>query len=194
VAVVIVTVTMARRGLIISAVLLLVAPAGCRTDPTPDTKASARPSLSAPSKAASSQDPRAAVQNGVNAYRKMWGAYTDAAHVSNPASAELARYATGEALKTFTGGLQSLKDQGLKGAGSVVLAPQVTEVAPAAVPMKISIRDCVDTSGSSIVRASPGPPYQDTPGGRRLTLATVEHQSDGSWKVSTFALRAVGTC
>ncbi|MEJ3741730.1 hypothetical protein WEI85_00310 [Actinomycetes bacterium KLBMP 9797] len=112
----------------------------------------------------------------------------------DPDSPDLARYATGTALKTLTDGVRDVRDQGLKGEGKFVLSPRVTEVAPASAPTKISIRDCVDTKQSRIVRASPGPPYSDKPGGPRLCQATVERQSDGSWKVTSFGLHEVGTC
>jgi hypothetical protein len=124
----------------------------------------------------------------------MWEAYMRVLASPDPDSPELARYATGSALKTLTDGVGDVRDQGLKGEGEFVLSPQVTEIAPASAPTKVGIRDCVDTTRSRIVRASPGPAYSDTPGGRRLCQATVERQIDGSWKVSTFGLHEVGTC
>jgi len=124
----------------------------------------------------------------------MWAAYDAAVAVPNPDDAALAMYATGNALKTLTSGLQSVKGQGLKGTGAVVVAPKVTAVSPASAPTDVSLSDCMDTSGTHIVRASPGPPYSDSPGGRRLATATVQRQGDGSWKVTDFGIRGVGTC
>ncbi len=146
-------------------VVVVLATAACTPrHPQP----SPSPSLAMPSAAASSQDPRAA--------------------------AVQAAYATGNALKTLTSGLQSVKGQGLKGTGAVVVAPKVTAVSPASAPTDVSLSDCMDTSGTHIVRASPGPPYSDSPGGRRLATATVQRQGDGSWKVTDFGIRGVGTC
>ena len=70
----------------------------------------------------------------------------------------------------------------------------ITEISPTNAPAKVGIRDCFDDGATHLVRASPGSPYNDTPGGRRLCLATVERQADGSWKVTGFGLQGVGTC
>jgi len=48
---------------------------------------------------------------------------------------------------------QTVKDQGLKGTGEAVLAPRVTGAAPANNPTEVEITDCMDTSGSKLVRA-----------------------------------------
>jgi hypothetical protein len=124
----------------------------------------------------------------------MWQAYNVAVHVPDPNAPGLALYATGEALRTLKEGLESLKKQALKGTGEVAVRPKVTEIAPAMAPTRIAVKDCLDDSKSKIVRAGPGAPYHDTPGGRRLTTAQVERQADGSWKVMTFGAQKVGTC
>lgn len=138
--------------------------------------------------------PGVAVQAAQIAYRGMWEAYLRVLAVPDPDSPQLSRYAVGEALKTLSEGVRDVRDQGLKGQGRFVLSPRVTVVAPTNAPTKISIRDCLNDAGAHIVRASPGPAYSDKPGGLRLCLATVQRQSDGSWKVTSFGLREVGTC
>ncbi|BCB74497.1 hypothetical protein GCM10022251_74180 [Phytohabitans flavus] len=130
----------------------------------------------------------------VGAYRGMWDAYMRVLVAPDPDSPELARYATADALQTLRNGVRQVRDQGLKGEGKFVLSPHVTELAPASTPTKIEIKDCVNTAKSRIVRASPGPAYSDKPGGPSLCLATVERQTDGSWKVTSFGLHEVGTC
>lgn len=180
-------------------VLILAASlTGCTTR-SPKSRPTPVPSVTlhiSPSQSPSTPtDPKAAaVQSALAAYRSMWQTYVTATRGPDPTDPNLARYATGAALRTLTNGLQSLKDEGLKGTGDVTLAPQVSTISPADTPTKISIRDCVNTAASQIVRASPGLPYSDTPGGRRLCLADVERQGDGSWKVTSFGLREVGTC
>lgn len=173
---------------------LTLALTSCTSKPSPSPSASTPPiSLRSPSP--SPTDPRvAAVQAAVAAYRGMWQTYETVAQIPDPQQPDLARYATSDALRTMTNGLQSLKSQGLKGTGSIVHSPQVTEVSPVDSPTQVSISDCMDTSASHIVRASPGPAYSDSPGGRRLCLATVQRQADGAWKVTGFGVRAVGTC
>jgi hypothetical protein len=124
----------------------------------------------------------------------MWQTYNAAVQVPNPDSPDLPKYAVGSALNTLVSGLQSVKDRGLKGTGQIVLAPEVTEISPTNAPTKVGIRDCFDDGATHLVRVSPGSSYNDTPGGRRLCLATVELQPDRSWKVTQFGLRGVGTC
>jgi hypothetical protein len=173
--------------------LALLLPA-CTSKPTPSSSPSTPPvTLRSPSPSPSAPG-AGAVQAGVTAYRGMWQTYETVAENPDPTQPDIARYATATALQTITNGLKSLKDQGLKGTGSVTHSPQVTEISPVNAPTEIKISDCMDTSASHIVRAGPGPSYKDTPGGRRLCLATVDRQSDGSWKVTTFEVREVGSC
>jgi hypothetical protein len=181
-------------GLSAAGVALTATIAGC-THPTGRANTStAAPSLTAPSTTSASQDPAATGRSALDAYRSMWNAYLKAVQVPDPTSPELARYATGDALTTLTKGLQSLKDQGLKGTGEIGVSPKITAFSPAGAPTDIDIADCLDTTQSHIVRASPGSPYNDTPGGHRRVQASVQRQSDGSWKVSGFGVQAVGTC
>ncbi|MEV6932226.1 hypothetical protein AB0M46_48125 [Dactylosporangium sp. NPDC051485] len=178
--------------------VLLCLAAGCSTQkPAAPVTPAAPSSAAAASSAAASDDPAAAAAAGrgaLDAYRGMWRAYVAALTTPDPASPDLAKYATGDALKTLTAGIQSVKDQGLKGTGNVALAPKITAVTPTTAPTEIEITDCLDDSASQLVRASPGPAYSDEPGGRRLTKATVNRQADGTWKVSGFGAQQVGTC
>lgn len=162
--------------------------------PEPEPSPAPRFSLGSPSSTVVPTDRDAAVQAADAAYRGMWDAYLRVLAAPDPDNPELARHATGEALKTLSDGVREVRDRRLKGEGKFVLSPQVTEVTPADAPKKISIRDCVDTKQSRVVRASPGPAYRDKPGGLRLCRATMQRQSDGSWKVTSFGLREVGTC
>ena len=185
-----------RAGLRAIAILmlLLTASAGCRAGESAPARSSSAPTLRPPS-ATSSVDRRAmAVQDAVATYRDMWQAYDAAVAVPDPEYPALTRYATGSALHTLVSGLQSLKKRGLKGTGSVTVSPKVTAVSPIAAPTHVAISDCLDDAASHIVRAGPGPAYSDSPGGRHLTLADVQRQSDGSWKVTGFGVRDAGTC
>ena len=176
-------------------VAVVVSLSACdKASPEPSLTPAPQVSLASPSPTVVPTDRDSAVQAADRAYRGMWDAYLRVLTDPDPANPELARYAAGEALKALSNGVRKVKDQSLKGEGKFVLSPQVTAVAPADAPTKISIRDCVDTRQSRIVRASSGPTYSDKPGGLRLCLATVQRQSDGSWKVTSFGLREVGTC
>lgn len=178
----------------VTAVGLFVA--GCTAQPAP-SPAAGPPAVSLPqrSRAAQPDDrPVEAVHAAVAAYRGMWQAYQSAAQVPDASPAALTRFATAAALQTITDGLRSLQARGLKGTGVVSHTPRATALTPAAAPTQVDITDCMDTSTSHVVRAGPGPAYRDSPGGRRLCLATVRRQGDGAWKVVTFAVQPVGTC
>jgi hypothetical protein len=171
-----------------------VAVAGCGSPSQPGPSPTAQVSLGLPSPTAAPTDRDSAVHAAVQAYRGMWQTYLRVLAAPDPDSPELARDATGEALKVLVDGVRDVRDQGLKGEGRFVLSPRVTDATPATAPTKVSIRDCLNDAGARIVRASPGPAYRDRPGGRRLCLATVQRQRDGTWKVTSFGLREVGTC
>jgi len=176
-------------------VAVVVSLSACdKASPEPSLSPAPQVSLASPSPTAVPTDRDSAVQAADRAYRGMWDAYMRVLTDPDPANPELARYAAGEALKALSNGVREVKDQGLKGEGKFVLSPQVTDVTPASSPSKIAIHDCLNDSEAHIVRASPGPAYSDKPGGLRLCLATVQRQGDGSWKVTSFGLREVGTC
>ena len=186
--------TLSRRIAAPVAIVLLALASACGPRSSTGGGPSSVPSLATPSAIPSSSDPAAIRQSVLDAYRGMWQAYQRAIQVPDPNSADLARYATGDALETLRKGLQSLKDQGLKGTGDVTLSPQVTAFSLATTPPEFQLSDCMDSSGTRVVRATPGPAYSDSPGGHRRVLATVQRQADGSWKVSSFAVQAVGSC
>jgi hypothetical protein len=196
---------MSRSRLAAAGLLLITAAAvvsGCssgRTSPapapSPTVSLPSSSSTTSPSTRPSPADPRAAaVAEAVAAYRGMWRAYNEAVKVPDPRSPALARHATGGALRTLVSGLTSVKDKGLRGTGNLSLSPKVTELSPADTPTRIRVTDCFNDGRTRLVRASPGPTYKDTPGGRRLCLATAQRQADGSWKVTEFGLQGVGTC
>ncbi|MFG3642497.1 hypothetical protein ACGF3C_19760 [Micromonospora sp. NPDC047762] len=130
----------------------------------------------------------------LGAYRGMWAAYDDAGLTSNPDHPELAKFATGDALKVLRSGLQSDRRDGLVGRGEVVVNPSIQSLTPAAAPTQAKVRDCADTSGAVRVRATPnGTPFTDSPGGRRLVNATVSVVGE-NWKVTSFGVQGVGSC
>jgi hypothetical protein len=184
-----------RGGLVWAGTLLVVAAsAGCTHQSSGEPKESSAPRSLSPPFPSKSEAPAATGQNALDAYRNMWKAYQDALAIPDPTYPDLAKHATGKALTTLTKGLQSVKNQGLKGTGRIVASPKITSFSPADAPTDIEISDCLDTSRSHIVRVSTGPAYSDPPGGHRRTLATVRRQADGGWKVDSFAVQAVGTC
>ena len=181
-------------------VVFLVACSGSPSAPAPPASASvtlATPSATTPTESltAAPDDAKSAASKSLAAYRAMWAAYEEALSAPDPSSPALQQTATGDALAILTKAIASAQAQGLKGTGGATFDPQVVKLAPAKKPTQVTIRDCLDTSKSHLVKATPsGAPYKDTPGGKRLTIAIVDRQADGVWKVSSVGTRDVGTC
>jgi hypothetical protein len=188
--------SLGRRGGCFIVVLLAVLLAGCTSKPAPSPSASIPAvSLRPASPSPSSTDPAAAAaQAAADAYRGMWRAYTDAGRTTNPQYDQLVRYADGDALAALKAGLQTNQKQGLITKGDLATHPQVTQLTPVNTPDTASIRDCLDTTNATRVKASPGgSPFTDSPGGHRVVTATVKNLN-GVWKVISFVPLAVGTC
>jgi hypothetical protein len=128
----------------------------------------------------------------LDAYLGMQRAFDSASETADPGYPDLARYASGPALQRLTAGLTSMRNVGLRGRGKTVFHPKVQELAPAKVPTRAQVVDCMDTRGTSVYKAN-GQPYKDTPGGWRLVNATVELHA-GVWKVTGVGIHEVGSC
>lgn len=183
---------------IAAAVVVLAATlaSACNNDKQPD---STSPTTPAPATASPSAGPSAAPdtpesakQRAIDAYLGMQRAFLKAGETADPAYPDLAKYTTGTALQRLTAALKSMQDQGLRGRGDSMFYPEIASLSPPEAPTKAQIRDCMDTSKTEVYKAN-GDPYQDEPGGWRLVLADVELAS-GTWKVTDFAIREVGSC
>jgi hypothetical protein len=141
----------------------------------------------APSKAAEPGD------LALVAYRGMWSAFVDAAKTSDSEAPELRTFTTDNALKLIVSSLYTNKQLGKVTRGEVALNPRVTKQDPSDAPSSINISDCVDDSHWLEYKASGGL-YDNKPGGKHRTTAIVKRQSDGTWKVDSFALQGLGTC
>lgn len=117
-----------------------------------------------------------------------------AARTSDWQSPLLSEYAIGVALSTISRALYTDHQNGLVTKGMPRNAPTVSAVEPPESPTRVTISDCGDSTNWLKYRADTGKPANDGPGGRRAITAVVDLQADGSWKVSDFAVREVGTC
>ncbi len=180
----------ARVTVLIGAVLVLGAcGTGNPSSPKPNSSTTT-PSSVALSPGKSSSSGAAAVA----AYGGMWDDYVAAAATSDWQSPKLGQHATGLALSTLTRGLDADHYNGLVSRGSPTHDVTVIALAPTSAPETVTVTDCSDSTGALKYRADNGQLANDSPGGRRLINATVQKQSDGSWKVSDFGVHGVGTC
>lgn len=177
----------------IALVLAVLVAVACGNDgpdaaPTPSPSSPVATAGSTTSKADS--DERAAI----DAYVAMWMAMAKAGETADWESPELAKYATGNALTTITRSLYADSNNGIVSRGKPTLNPHVTGRVPEGEPTTIRISDCGDSTNWLQVDADSGEPVDDEPGGRRAIEAEVKKQSDGSWKVSRFAVQELGSC
>ena len=185
-----------RRGVaaaypVAVAVLALAALAAC-TDDTPD---GGRAPAGTPTVSAPQQDARGTAQEqALAAYRDMWQAYAKAGATANADEPDLARYASDRALKALKDGLADLKREGKVLKGEYGSKPQVA-TSPAPSLSTITVEDCLDSRRFQTYKAATGELADDDKGGHRAASATVTRLgADGTWKVTDFAVRAVGTC
>lgn len=105
----------------------------------------------------------------------------------------LAQYAMGDALSVISRGLYADHLNGLVTKGTPKNSPTVTSASPPTNPTTVVISDCGDSTHWLKYRASTDQRYGGA-GGHRAITAEVQKQSDGAWKVTSFAVRGLGTC
>lgn len=135
-----------------------------------------------------------ASREALAAYEAMWQDFVEAGMTSDWQSPALGRHATGIALTNLSRGLYADDYNGLVTRGEPDLDPRVTSVEPVDDPRTVRVADCGDSSNFLKYRADTGALASDAPGGRSMITAVVELQTDGSWKVSDYAVREPGTC
>lgn len=154
---------------------------GASSSPTSSTS----PSLVSPADSAR--------QQAIAVYAGMWQAMAKAGETSDWQSPLLAQYTTGDALGVINRSLYTDHLNGVVTKGTPKINPQVSTVDPQGNPTTVMISDCGDDSGWLKYKTD-GQLLNNEPGGRRAITAEVNKQSDGSWRVTRFAVEAVGTC
>jgi hypothetical protein len=124
----------------------------------------------------------------------MWQDFAKAGTTSDWQSPALAQHATGIALSNMSRGLYADHYNGLVTKGTATHDPRASSMAPLADPSTVVVTDCSDSTHYLKYYGISGKPANDGPGGRQLINATVQKQSDGTWKVSDFGVQTVGTC
>jgi hypothetical protein len=130
-------------------------------------------------------------QQATAAYLGMWQDMAAAATTSDWQSPRIGQHATGDALLVISKSLYTDHINGVVTKGAPTDSPMVSSVDPSNDPTTVMINDCGDDSNWLKYRNGQ---LFDTPGGRRAITAEVKKQPDGSWKVTRFAVEAVGSC
>lgn len=137
---------------------------------------------------------KVAGNKAIEVYLGMWRNMATAARTSDWQSDLLSRFATGYALTTISSGLNTDHQNGLITLGEPTNSPSVAGWEPADEPTTVTITDCGDSTNWLKYHADTRQPANDGPGGRRAINAVVTKQAGGTWMVSDFAVREVGTC
>lgn len=181
-------------ALVTIAALVLAACGGGASGPAPATAPSAGPASTPVAPAAPASPADVARGAAIAAYLGMWQDVATVSTTSDWRSPRLAHNATGDALSVLSRTVYADHYNGLVSRGQPVNNPQVSSVDPPNAPTIVMISDCGDDSKWLKYRADNGQPADDTKGGRRAITAEVKLARDGSWKVTRFAVEAVGTC
>ncbi|MFE0104488.1 hypothetical protein [Streptomyces sp. NPDC059009] len=128
------------------------------------------------------------------AYLGMWRSMAEAGVTMDWKSEKLREYAAGDALSAISRGMYADHLNGLVYKGAPKNHPEVTAAKPTARPTTVMISDCGDSTKWLKYRAKDGERADDKPGGRRAITAEVKKQTDGDWRVTRFAVEAVGSC
>lgn len=170
------------------AVLIVSGVAACSC-----STANRAPDPSAPT-TTTAADMRPAAKSAAEAYEAMWRDVADASATSDWQAVSLDDHATGDALVVITDALRRDHERGLVAKGRPVHQPRVSAQDPQADPRTVRLEDCGDSTNWLKYRADTGELADDTSGGRRAITAEVIRVDDGSWKVSRFVVRGMGTC
>jgi hypothetical protein len=184
----------ARSVLVVSTVVATVSACGSTAAPSPGptgSSGSAAPT-STPSRTPATPADRAR-QAATATYLGMWQQMVAAGTTSDWQSPTFAQYATGDALNTIARSLYGDHLNGVVTKGTPTNNPSVSSVDPQDDPTTVMISDCGNDSGWLKYKDN-GQLLNNTPGGRRKITAEVKRQTDGSWRVSRFAVEGVGSC
>lgn len=176
---------------VVLGVVLLVVAVACSSSPTPSPPAPAGSTLPAPTSSPSTADRGAPA---LAAYRGMWQDFAQASKTADWQSAGLGQHATGVALTNMSRALYADHLNGFVTKGEPRLDPRVQSLEPTSgEPVKVIVADCADSTHALKYYASSGAPVGGG-GGRRRITGIVEKQSNGSWKVSDYAVQDLGSC
>ncbi|MFD2763861.1 hypothetical protein [Micromonospora eburnea] len=171
---------------------LLVANAGCGTEPEADV----RPLTGSDAAPAghSTADEQAAGKAALSAYSGYLAASRVASARSDPGHPELTRFLADPLLTRVRVAIRDAKEHGAIRTGRLVSDPAVVSVDLAADPPSVEIQDCLDATGYQLVYAKDHRVVPGTRGGRYLATATATRYPDGRWLINAGAAHRDQPC
>lgn len=122
----------------------------------------------------------------------MWQDMAAAATTSDWQSPRITQHATGDAVLVISKALYTDHLNEVVSKGAPKDNPRVTSAQPPGEPTTVMISDCGDSTNWLQYRTN-GQPF-GSPGGHRQITAEVKQQPGGAWKVTRFAVEALGSC
>lgn len=170
--------------------------AGCSSTSSAVPAARTTPLVSPPSSTAATPLPSSpadsAEKEAIAAYVAMWQDTAAAATTSDWQSPRITQHATGDAALVISKALYTDHLNGVVSKGAPNDNPRVISVQPPADPNTIMISDCGDST-NWLQYTTNGQPF-GSPGGHRQITAEVKKQPGRAWKVTRFAVEALGSC
>lgn len=171
--------------------VVLGAAVACSSSPTPSLPAPRGSTLPAPTSAPSTAERGAPA---LSAYRGMWQDFAQAGKTADWRSSGLGQHATGVALTNMSRALYADHLNGFVTKGEPRFDPRVQSIDPTSgEPVKVIVTDCADSTQALKYYVNSGKPVGGG-GGRSRITGIVEKQSNGSWKVSDYAVQDLGSC
>ncbi|GIF69616.1 hypothetical protein Ais01nite_76510 [Asanoa ishikariensis] len=161
------------------AVALVAALAACGSEPP-----SAATFDNAPA-AATNPETVAATKSALNAYAGYLAAARKAETIPDPNYPELKKYLGDPLLTRVRTTIRDIKEHGAMRTGKLISDPRVTAVSLDSVPATVSIQDCIDATGYTMVDARTKKKVPGHAAGRYVATATASRYPDGRWLIDS---------
>ncbi|MEV0717279.1 hypothetical protein [Asanoa sp. NPDC050611] len=160
------------------AVALAAALAACGSEPPSTATFDNAPAPSADPETAK------ATKSALDAYAGYLAAARKAEAIPDPNYPELKKYLGDPLLTRVRTTIRDIKEHGAMRTGKLISDPRVTAVSLDSVPATVSIQDCIDATGYTMVNARTKKPVPGQKAGRYVATATASRYPDGRWLIS----------
>ncbi|GIF74773.1 hypothetical protein [Asanoa siamensis] len=167
-----------RTACAVVAVALAAALAACGSEPPATASFDNAPARSADPETAT------ATKAALDAYAGYLAAARKAEAIPDPNYPELKKYLADPLLTRVRTTIRDIKEHGAMRTGKLISDPRVTAVSLDSVPATVSIQDCIDATGYTMVNAKTKKKLKDHTAGRYVATATASRYPDGRWLVN----------